>query len=331
MTRPLRIAYVGNFAPPHSTENHVVRALRSRRHTVTALQENSPATWSRLTRDRLAFDVVLWTRTAWDWPRLGLTVERAWAVQIEALGRLRSLGIPTIGYHLDRWWGLAREHEVAEEPFFCVDLLVTADGGHDAEWERAGVAHAWLPPAVSTAEARPGTRRASYAADVGFVGSWQGGYHAEWPHRAELVGWLMHTYGERVRFWPAPGRQAVRGAALRDVYASVKVLVGDSCLAGGASRYFSDRVPETVGRGGFLVHPHVDGVTDGTHYTAGEHLATWPLGDWDRLRDTIDAALADDAGRAAVAGAGRRHVLAHHTYERRVEQLVALAETRRLL
>lgn len=332
MTRPLRVALIGNFTPPHSTENHVARAFRSHRHRVAALQENSPATWRFLTSARLDADLVLWTRTAWDWTRHGLTPEQARDMQVAALERLHALGVPVIGYHLDRWWGLAREHEVHTEPYFrCVDLLITADGGHDAEWEQAGVAHAWLPPAVSAAEARPGARRSGYTSDVAFVGSWQGGYHQEWPHRAELVTWLRDIYGPRVRFWPAPGRAAIRGAALRDLYASVKVLVGDSCLAGGATHYCSDRVSETIGRGGFLVHPHVEGVTDGTHYTAGVHLATWPLGDWDALRDTIDGALADGVGRTAIARAGRAHVLEHHTYERRVEQLVALARERELL
>ena len=42
--------------------------------------------------------------------------------------------------------------------------------------------------------------------------------------------------------------------------------------------YLSDRLPELIGRGGFLLHPYVDGVTDGTVFTDGEHLATWKLG-----------------------------------------------------
>ena len=313
----MRVAYLGNFRAPHSTENHLARAFRHHGHTVTQVQEDDLAAWRRLPPD---FDLLLWTRTAWHWP----DPAEARRVQAQTVQRFRDAGVPVVGYHLDRWWGLAREHEVYDEPFFRADLLVTADGGHDQQWCDAGVNHVWLPPAVSLAEAQPGTPRRNLMSDVAFVGSWQGHYHAEWPHRAELVAFLRDTYGPRVRFWPQPRQQALRGQALRDLYASVKVLVGDSCLVGGATRYISDRVPETIGRGGFLVHPAVEGVTDGTHYDDGQHLFTWPLGDWGALRDAVDEALADAPLRQLVARAGRRHVLAHHTYERRVEQLLAL-------
>lgn len=315
----MRVAYLSNARPRHSTENHLTRALRSHGHAVTQVQEDDLNLWRRLTPTK--FDLLLWTRTAWHWP----DPEVARSVQEQTIGRFRDAGVPVVGYHLDRWWGLARETEIATEPFFRLcDLLVTADGGHDEQWQSAGIRHVWLPPAVSEGETAPGAFRPNLASDIAFVGSWQGTYHAEWPHRAEMVGWLRDTYGPRVRFWPQPGQHALRGQALRDLYASVKVLVGDSCLVGGSQRYISDRVPETLGRGGYLIHPDVDGVTDGTHYQAGHHLGTWPLGDWSAVRQRIGLALADEPGRLAVARRGRDHVLAHHTYERRVEQLMAL-------
>lgn len=324
----MRVLQIGNFAAPHSTENHLARALRVQGHRVTIMQENDPASWRRLAERGVDADVLLWTRTAWDWRRLGedpaLVREIQWAV----LARCRADGVPTLGFHLDRWWGLAREYEVGIEPFFAVDVLATADGGHEELWRQAGVRHVWLPPGVSQAECRPGTYRRHLASDVAFVGSWQGRYHPEWPHREELVSWLCEMYGPRVRFWPQPGRPALRGQALRDLYASVKVLVGDSCLVGGAVRYCSDRIPETLGRGGYLLHPHVDGVTDGSLYIPGAHLATWPLGDWAALREQIDRALADEPMRRAVTRAGREHVLARHTYERRVPELLALLPVR---
>lgn len=327
----LRVCYVGNGLPPHSTENHVARALRNRGHVVTFLQENQSRTWRALARQAPRADLLLWTRTGWDWPRYGLSHVDADGLQRQSLARCADAGIPSVGYHLDRWWGLDREGQIATEAFFKVRCLVTADGGHDEQWAKAGIDHAWLPPAISLAETAPGVFRPGLASDVAFVGSWQGGYHPEWPHRAELVAFLRDTYGDRCAFWPKPGRPAVRGRALRNLYASVEVLVGDSCLAGGVRAYNSDRIPETLGRGGFLVHPDVAGVTDGTQYTAGEHLATWPLGNWGALRQVIDGVLADDEGRRAVAAAGRAHVLARHTYEHRVDQLVELLTERGLL
>lgn len=335
----MHVAYIGNFHPPHSTENHVRQALLANGHTVEPYQENTPDPWRLLEPGR--YDLVLWTRTGWDWPHteVALAAEDVWELQASLLLRARAAGTPTVGYHLDRWWGLDREGQVTDgnEPFFGVDLLCTADGGHDAQWEAAGVRHVWFPPAVSRAEAeRQGEPTNSLRSNVCFVGSWRPGYHAEWTHRPELIAHLRKRWGRAgLRLWPADGN-AIRGQALADLYASSTVVVGDSCLVGdrytdGAplTRYWSDRIPETLGRGGFLLHPEVEGLAE--HYEPGTHLLTWPLGDWDALDEAIGWALDNPEARAAIAAQGRAHVLAEHTYERRMEQLVQELESRGLV
>lgn len=309
----VRFAQVGNFEPDHSTENELRKAISAAVHDVETFQENKPGIFTDLAARIGDFDVVLWTRTGWD-PPVPDGEQRA------MLAAAESAGVPTVGYHLDRWFGLHREHQVAAEPFFRVGHLFTADGGHDDRFARLGVNHAWLPPAVSEFECIGGAQRPEFTSDVAFVGSHLPGYHAEWQHRPKLIKFLRRTYGERVRFWPKPGEHAVRGEALRDLYASTKVNVGDSCLSGGASRYWSDRIPETIGRGGFLIHPWVEGIDE--HFTPGEHLACWTLGDWDALRATIDRYLGDDDERTRIAAAGRAHVLEHHTYTVRIRQII---------
>jgi hypothetical protein len=98
----------------------------------------------------------------------------------------------------------------------------------------------------------------------------------------------------------------------------VKVLVGDSCLAGSPARYWSDRIPETLGRGGFLIHPEVQGL-EGQHPS----LVTYPLGDFAVLRDKIDDALDDAEFRMVTAALARQGVLDRHLYEHRLERLLA--------
>jgi len=319
----VKVAYIGNVGPgsaPHSTENHVRRALEANGHTVVPLHEQRFDWAPGAVRDDV--DVVLWTHTH------GFAPERTHARQARFLDAMRRQGVATVSYHLDRWFDLHREPQLTE-PFFTADLVCTADGGPADRWERYSINHAWYPPGVSVTECEPGTYRSELASDVAFVGSHAGGYHQESRHRYELVSWLRDTYGDRCRFWPAPGEHAVRGEALRDLYASVKVLVGDSCFSGDprGHSYTSDRVPESIGRGGLLIHPDTPGVTDGALYTSGEHLLTWPAYDWDALRDTVDGALADDDLRQRVSAAGKAHVLANHTYEVRMRDLLAdLAE-----
>lgn len=322
----MQVAYVGNFEPEHSTETHVARALEAQGVKVVRLQEQLFGWDPKAVPANTAF--LLWTHTH------GYGPPRTHGKQAKFLESLRRRKIPTVGYHLDRWFGLQREYQVSEEPFFRnTDLVVTADGGHEDEWARIGIEHVWFPPAVSEPECALGTPRAEYRSDIAFVGSWQGGYHPEWGHRQQLVDWLHETYGDRCAFWPRRGEHAVRGEPLRDLYASVKVLVGDSCLVGSVHSYCSDRIPETLGRGGFLLHPQVPGIT-GTRdapFIEGEHLACWPLGDWGELRARIDKWLADDGARTRVAARGRAHVLAHHTYERRMQQLIALLNERGMI
>jgi hypothetical protein len=305
--------YVGNFGPSHSTETHVGQALEANGVKVTRHQENE-VDWATLHRKVARADFVLWTSTH------DYAPPATYPHQLEFLSKVKP---PVVGYHLDIWWDLKREPRVFEAPFFRSTMVVTADGGHPDRWATAGVNHRYMPPGVSEFECGGGTARPEFSAPLAFVGSWQGGYHPEHDHRRQLV---KHLQRRGCAFWPRQGKPAVRGEALRDLYASTTVNVGDSCFAGRIANYFSDRVPECVGRGGFLLHPHVDGVTDGTLYTDGEHLRCWQVGDWGELDRLIDHYTAHPDEARAVAEKGRAHVLANHTYTVRMRELLDLLE-----
>lgn len=338
----MKIAYIGNFGPPHSTENHVASAAERLGHTVLRWQENTPYAWTnpkQLLTDETP-ELILWTRTGWDWPHdCGWDHAEAMDRQdalLEAAGEAR---VPTVGFHLDRWWGLDREGQVHDEAFFRCDLVCTADGGHDQEFADAGVNHHWLPPAVSLAETeRVGRRQPrAYPGQVGFVGSWRPGYHAEWdPHRQAMLAACRRAFGRQFNCWPR-GR-ALRGQPLADLYATVPILVGDSCLApidNPPIGYWSDRIPETIGRGAILVHPDPEGVEgldseQGTvlrrQFEPCPSLTLYPLGDYDALIDQVRWLLElPPATLAAWRAEGRAFVQQHHTYERRVEQIIDLA------
>lgn len=326
----MRIAYIGNFRAPHSTENEVRKALVHLGHEVVAVQEDR-LDWPWLATKATGADggrpveLVLWTHTH------GFAPEDTHAAQAAELAKLRAAGVPTVAYHLDRWWGLEREHQT-REPFFTCDLVVTADGGHDEQWAELGVNHRWLPPAIGHEEVGRGTPRAEYRGDVAFVGGWANYGHAGvWPWRKQLIHWLQMHYGDRLALWPRPGEPAIRGAALRDLYASTKVVVGDSCLAGGATRYWSDRIPETLGRGGLLIHPDVPGLDDWFSDEPGvgryDHLRPLPwrfeLGDFDQLGELIERGLGlRDTERDAVTGEAIEWVRELHTYVQRMEQVL---------
>jgi hypothetical protein len=331
----MRVALIGNFEPEFSTENDLKYAMERNDWHVRSVQSGDVGAFCTLIHDvRHSGDVpdfVVWVRTAGLWANYG------WDLQWKFLAECRRRHVPVVGYHLDRWWGLKRQHEIDEEPFFHCDLLVTADGGHPDEWKDRAINHVHFLPAVSEKWCRPGQFREELATDIVFVGSWQGGYHREWGHRYELVKWLQDNYRDRVRFYPIQGQHAVRGLELNDVYWSAKVVVGDSCLVpktdgSPMTDYCSDRIPETLGRGGYLLHPAVDGVNAGRDDPFWhEHCLCdwWTLGDWDELRLRIDTELeTGDFGTLRERDRRMDLILKNHTYTYRMGMLLALLRNR---
>lgn len=318
----MKALYVGNFEPEHSSESHIRKALSHNKIDVTSFQENNYQEWPLLPAMVKDHDFVLWTRTGWN-PPVPPTL------QYQMLSAAKDAGVPVVGFHLDKWWDLKRVNQVYTEPFFRSDLVITADGGHEEQFKAAGVNHHWLAPGVSLPECqRTPVYRPELAHEIIFCGSWNE-YHPEWSYRLELCNWLRRTYGDRVAMYPRLGQHALRGQDLVDLYHSSKVMVGDSCLVGNATHYWSDRIPETLGRGGFLIHPKVVGMDD--HYTDGEHLVTYNLGDFTKLKELIDHYVDADEERQTIAQAGKDHVLETATYEVRMAQVVEILRSKGMI
>lgn len=159
------------------------------------------------------------------------------------------------------------------------------------------------------------------AHEVAFVGSYP--YpHPEWPYRNELVEWLARTYGTWFRRYG--GRNAtVRGQALNNLYASTKVVVGDTlCLGFTHKGYWSDRPYETIGRGGFLIMPFVDGLQE--EFEDGKHLRYYQYGDFEHLKHLIDYHIQNPGKAREIANAGQEFVRDHCTYHDRLKQALGI-------
>ncbi len=213
-----------------------------------------------------------------------------------------------------------------------VQLVFTTDGDHEAEWAAAGINHHWLPPGVLAVECYDAPPAPEWAGrwDVAFVGSapgpdGRGTYHPEWAHRAEMVEHLRDWYGERFVHVGNGGDMAnnldrpnLRGDDLNRFYASVAITVGDSCLVSEDGSYWSDRVPETWGRGGFLIHPYVRKLSE----MFLDELPGWHLGDWALLHSAIDRALSLPDAREKTRWRIAAEVRARHTYTNRVQTIL---------
>ena len=304
----MRIAFLGNFAVPYSSETHHARSLETLGHEVIRLQEPSTAV-SEITEQALRCDAFVWIHThGWDTPGIDF-----------ALSAIRNAGIPTLTYHLDLWWGLQRQKDVRSSVYGDVDHFFTVDKKM-ADWltDNTPVKGHYLPAGVFDEECFISTEPSPFANDVIFVGS--RGYHPEWPWRPKLIDWLRDTYGPRFTHIGGDGDSGtLRGAALNAAYSQSKVAVGDTlCLGFDYPWYASDRLFEAPGRGGFQLFPRIKGIPelfDGT-------MMFFDFGDFDGLKDLIDYYLEHDQGREALRTMCHEHVKTHHTYVQRWETIL---------
>lgn len=314
----LTIAYVGNFEPEYSTENDVRRALESMGHDVICVQEDR-ATYVGL----VGVDLVLWTST-WDDTALSRSVDTL-------MHQCAELEVVTAALHLDVFWGTSRgDRPWWTNPMWKLQHAFTADGDHQDEFERFGVNHHWLPPGIRHDACHDGQFRDEYACDVAFVGSNGVGYHEDvWPYRTELVNELRSMCARRGWVFRNPGGdepKIERNDDMNDFYASAKVTVGDSlCPLKAQSRYWSDRVYEATGRGGFLIMPKIHALGDVANDKIGfmhPNLSTYPWGQFEELEREIEWWLEEPSQREDVRANIAAQTRQHHTYVNRMQTLL---------
>ena len=304
-----RIAVCGNHRESYCTEAELAWTFEDLGHQVVRFQENeTPTSCMVEICKQQAVDLFVYVHTH-GWKSVGtLSLD-------QVIEQLRAGGTKTASFHLDRYWGLNgdnREHLVGRHAFWHTDVVFTADGGNQERFKSRGVNHVWLPPAVAKRHCFRGVYRQELAADVVFVGARN--YHVEYPFRTQLIQWLERTYGRRFRRFNGDAGGTVRETRLNDIYASAKVVVGDSCFAG-SPLYWSDRVPETLGRGGFLIHPLSAGLDiDG--------LVTYLAEDVSALKSRIEFYLEEDTLRLEMSATAMGIVEAHHTYHNRMTELL---------
>lgn len=297
----MKIAFLGNFLPSHSTERHHAQALTDLGHELMLLQEGQTTAGQLLAQARGA-DLLVWVHThGWETPG-GIG---------PALAELRRHGTPSVAYHLDLWHGLRREKDLTTGHYFTgLTHFFTVDPAM-AGWLNAntGIRGHYLPAAVAHRECwmAPAARQ---DLDVVFVGSHR--YHPEWPYRNELIARLHARYGDRFHLVPGLGEQ-VRGAALNRLYGRTKVVVGDTLCPGfDYPGYWSDRVYETLGRGGMLIHPRIKGLDQ--EFSDGKSLVYYDYNDWSGLFDRVDHYLKFPVDREAIRQQGHAEVHRTHTY-----------------
>lgn len=201
-------------------------------------------------------------------------------------------------------------------------LYVTSLAQVPAYQREVPVVH-FLPQALDPGQDRPATAiPAAYRCDASFVGS------GPYPHRWPLLRAIAATCRLQIRgpgWRGAPGDLPVaggevRGRAFAKVVAGAAVNLGANAvpaqdLERGSA---SNRMWKVLGCGGFYLGRRVPDIE--AFARDGEHCRWY--GSVEEAVAITRWALAEPGPRAAIAAAGRRHALAHHTYADRVRRLV---------
>ena len=297
----MNIGFIGNFEAPYSTENDRAWSFNKLGHNVTAYQENKVNTKDISTK---GMDVLFYSHThGWEIPGL----------KDFFLGCMLA-GVPTASVHLDRWAGLAREKDIGIEATWFTEYLFMADMSPEAQklYDKLDKKVYYTRPGVvekGCYMAAPDPVR--FPHEIVFVGSKN--YHPEYPFRKDMINFLHNTYGDKFGHY-GDDLPTLRGHDLNTLYATAKIVVGDTCF-GGRPNYVSDRYYETRGRGGFLLHPKVSGVdVAGMGFYEKENLTS--------LREAIEYSLDDGDKRRDMQKLGFVWVKSNETYTHRAEEML---------
>lgn len=299
------VLFVGNFDSPSSTESHHVWTWTRLGYNVIKLQENRTSADEILETCTKA-DVFQWTHTHdFDFP----------GCSTDLIKEIKNLNIPSFSYHLDRYWGIKnRQNNYLEHPSFHLDYFFSTDGGNEEKWKEAGINHRWILPGVVEYGCFFGLQRdASWDIPIVFTGSVD--YHYEYPFRPKMIKTIQNRYGHIFQV-----KQGVREKDLNNLYARAKVVIGDHIFAG-EPRYCSDRLPESAGRGAFIIYPATEGITEEWEQYG---LVTYKPQDIADLTDKIDYYLnpAHEQERVLRRNKLQDYVQKNHTYTHRLKEIL---------
>jgi len=288
----MKILYLGRFEPFWATEEYVRQALVEEGHDVKKIHLDGRQKLRGIMWHVKEFepDFVLFSKSG---------AKLSWFSEL--IVSLKKKEVLTVAWIWDLYWGY-RSKKPAQ---FRCEKVFTTDGGHDQKWLDQDINHEVVRQGIHAPDRviKPG----DYKHDVCFVGSAE-----SYRGRTHLTRWLKATYGERYRHV-----KGVRGIELNNVLAKCKVIIGDSYPV---KNYWSNRIYEVLGRGGFFMHPKTEGLDK--EFKSGKHYISYDRLDRHDLKTAIDYWVDHDEEREEIRQFGFKHCGENFTYNHRIRELI---------
>lgn len=228
-----------------------------------------------------------------------------WDVHPETLRICKLLGVKTVCWVFDLYFGYTREYQVRNKTFFKSEYVFTTDNGHPEEWKERGINHQCVRQGIYAPECK--MLKPEPDIDVVFVGSESPVY----PERNSMMVNLSKHYN--FRWFGRRDTNEVRGEKLNILFSRCKIVVGDSYFS---PNYWSNRIVETLGRGGFLIHKDVPGLKE--EYP---DIVTYD-GTLEDLMAKIDYYLSHEAERLEIVKKNFELVKSRYTMEHKCQDLL---------
>ncbi len=230
-----KIAIIGKFTHLYD-EEYIARSFEMIGCEVKRIPQHSQ--WRDIQQALITFrpDVLLFAK--WEKPpELLATVQN-----------LQRNGMKTVCWLFDLYFDYTREYQIRNKSFFKADYVFTTDGGHNHRWPSLGIKHQCLRQGIYKEQCVL-LPFEEIQHEIVFVGSESPVY----PERSRLVLAL------KAEWFGRKDTNQLRDMALNELYASTRIVIGDSYPS---PHYWSNRVVETLGRGGFLIHKEVEGLKE---------------------------------------------------------------------
>lgn len=299
----MKIVYIEKFTLAHH-EQGKVKAFQRLGHEVIPIEESTLVNIDQVLRYKP--DLVLFTK---------LKIDEG--IRTYFCEKMRREGIKTACWMPDLYFGMPRECKVkARDEMFKADYVFSPDGGNQDKFKEYKVNHILLRQSIDPESCYLG--KVKDYKELAFVGTW----NPLFQYRNEMIKFMRRTYPETFTFYGRNNENDIRGDRLNDLYNSAKVIIGDSVYS---PRYWSNRIYETIGRAGFIIHPMTEGLDE--EFIPYKHFIPYYYGDWDGLKEKIDYYLKHDEERDKIRFAGFEHCKKYHTLNNRCADFIKHVST----